>query len=48
MKSKGEKIGYISRKMSGFPDEAETTILNTLDNCWKTGDVESSSPGKGV
>ena len=39
MKSKGEKIGYIPRVMSSFPDETETTILNTLentlDNCWK-------------
>ena len=35
-KSKPRKIGYISRMMSSFPDEAETTILNALDNCWIT------------
>ena len=46
--SKPRKIGYISRMMSSFPDEAETTILNTLDNCWKTGDIESSRPWKRV
>ena len=34
--SKPRKIGYISRMMSSFPDEAETTILNALDNCWIT------------
>ena len=46
--SKLRKMGYISRMMSSFPDETETTILNTLDNCWETVDAESSRPQKGV